>query len=133
MLERSSNGVTVRFLDGSKAVGLLRARAAALLSRDARVNRVLLFGSLAKGNYGARSDADLCVVLSEDPRPRWFDRIPDYLDAFLGCDIPVDVFIYTEAELDLMRRNGNALVRAIDRDAIVLGDRDRPALGAMSC
>ncbi len=129
MLEQSSSGVTVRFLDGPKAIGLLRERSQSLVEKDPRVQRVLLFGSLAKGNYGARSDADLCVVLSEDDRPQWFDRIPDYLDAFLGCGLPVDVFIYTEAELDLMRRNQNPMVRTIDRDGITLSARSPQKLG----
>ncbi len=57
---------------------------------------VYLCGSWAKGNYTAASDVDLLIVIKEDPRsPR--ERIPSYLP--MRFPISLDLFIYTEAEL----------------------------------
>ena len=82
-----------------------------LIEAHPEVRRVLLFGSYARGDHGLRSDADVLLVLSSSPHERYFDRIPDFLDFFLDMSVPVDIFPYTEAEVERMRRNGNPLIR----------------------
>ncbi len=82
-----------------------------LIDAHPEVRRVLLFGSYARGDHGLRSDADVLLVLSSSPHERYFDRIPAFLDYFLDMSVPVDIFPYTEAEVERMRRNGNPLIR----------------------
>ena len=76
------------------------------------VRRVLLFGSYARGNFGLRSDADVLLVLSSSPHERYFDRIPEFLEFFLDMSVPVDIFPYTEAEVERMRVRENPLIRS---------------------
>jgi predicted nucleotidyltransferase len=71
---------------------------------------VKLFGSLSKENFVPGSDADVLIVLKNDTR-RMIDRIPEYLDFFRNVAISVDVFPYTESEVNKMRAGGNRLIR----------------------
>ncbi len=91
----------VAWLDRDEAIRELAERARDLLARDPRVRAVGLFGSLARGNALPSSDADILLVLDSHPLPRWFDRIPEYADAFAGTALPVEPFPYT---LDELRR-----------------------------
>lgn len=122
MRERSSDSVKTRFLDGPRAVEALRAQARALLSSDQRVRKIVLFGSLARGDYSARSDADLLIVLHRDER-RFMDRIPEFLRAFLSAPLPVEVFPHTEEELERMEKQGNHWLKRVMKEGITLAER----------
>ncbi|MHB2019774.1 MAG: nucleotidyltransferase domain-containing protein [Candidatus Xenobia bacterium] len=87
-------------MDLDRVMASLRGAAACLMAERAEVDRVLLFGSLVRGNYGARSDADVAVILKDSPFSVWFQRIPSLLTYFADCAVPVDLFPYTLAELD---------------------------------
>ena len=93
-------------------VGELKRSAQRLIRAHPEVRRVLLFGSYARGDFGLRSDADILLVLSSSPHERYFDRIPDFLGFFLDLSVPVDIFPYTEAEVERMRNRGNPLIRS---------------------
>jgi len=97
---RSCGSVQVAFLDRNRAIAELSERARQLLERDSRVVAVGLFGSLARGEALPSSDADILIVLKSHPQPRWFDRIPEYADAFRGVTLPVEPFPYTLKELN---------------------------------
>jgi len=56
---------------------------------------VVLFGSFARGDCTAASDADLLVLLRDSPLP-FHERIPLYRPSRIG--VSVDVFPYTLAE-----------------------------------
>ena len=94
-----------------RILGELERSVQRLLEAQPEVRRVLLFGSYARGDHGLRSDADVLLVLSSSPHERYFDRIPDFLDYFLDMSVPVDIFPYTEEEVERMRRKGNPLIR----------------------
>lgn len=80
---------------------------------DPRILRVVLFGSLAKGTCTPRSDADLLVVLRHSEE-RCVDRIPRYLRLFVDAAVPVEVFPYTEAELQGVPLAKHALREGIE-------------------
>ena len=122
MPRESWDSVRVIFLDGEKAIAKLRELAAKVVQENPAVQRVLLFGSLARGDYSPRSDADLIVVLADDSR-RMMDRIPEFLEAFSTAPVPVDVLPYTEAELDKMLEDDNFFVKRALREALVLASR----------
>ncbi|MBI2951446.1 nucleotidyltransferase domain-containing protein [bacterium] len=119
MRMRSSDTVRARFLDGDRAVGELRQVAQELVAGCPRVQEVRLFGSLARGNYAAGSDADVLIVLREDERPL-LDRIPEFLKWFLKVSLPVEVFPYTCEEVERMRRRGVSVIKSADREGIRL-------------
>lgn len=100
MQRRSCGSVRVAFLDRTRAIAELTQSAEDLLSRDSRVAAVGLFGSLARGLAIPSSDADVLIVLKTHPLLRWFDRIPEYANAFQGTALPVELFPYTLEELN---------------------------------
>jgi predicted nucleotidyltransferase len=67
-----------------------------MAARHAEIERVALFGSLARGDAARGSDVDLPVVLSHSALP-FLERISRYMPA--GGGIGVDVFPYTREEL----------------------------------
>ncbi len=71
------------------------------------IDRVILFGSLARGTAGPGSDADLLVVVSHTDLP-FPDRFVRYAPA--GVGLGVDVFAYTQSELEKMLADGNSFV-----------------------
>jgi len=95
--EESFNSVKVFWLDTDLVLTRLRERAEELL-RDTRIQKVVLFGSLAEGRAVPGSDADLLIVLEDDDRTMK-ERIDAYLEFFSGIGIGIDVFPYTQGEL----------------------------------
>ncbi len=102
----------------------LRPCAARIVAERPDVRRVLLSGSLARGDHGPRSDADVIVVLRRSDEARWFDRIPALIDYFLAAHVPVDILPYTEQELERMVRSGNMFVRRALAEGVVLAEAE---------
>jgi len=62
---------------------------------------VWLFGSRARGDFGARSDVDL-LLLASTAGPRQMDRPLDYRALLERIPAPVDLLVLTPAELDAL-------------------------------
>jgi hypothetical protein len=104
--------VRVFRLDRDGVVARLRARAHALLDTDPEVVEVRLFGSLARGDAGPGSDADLFIVVRSSAAP-FLDRIPPLAAHFSGAGIGCDVIVYTEAERDALLAGGGPFAHAV--------------------
>ena len=65
---------------------------------------VILFGSVAKGTDGERSDLDL-VVIGGDLPENVFERIAKVNGLTRGLRTPADIFPYTETEFEHMLDN----------------------------
>jgi predicted nucleotidyltransferase len=108
-------------MDRDQVFDQLRRAVLRLMQEHPEVKEAVLFGSIARGEHGSRSDADVLLVLSESPHERFFDRIPDYIDFFLDADVPVDLFPYTEDEVERMRANGNLLIMRARSEGVQIG------------
>jgi len=71
-----------------------------LLSARRDVRQVILFGSLASGNVGKRSDLDLVIIT--DSERSFFDRLQEFLE-YLRPRISVDLLVYTPGEWEALR------------------------------
>lgn len=81
------------------------AEAAGTTLRDhPEVLGIWLFGSRARGDFGARSDVDLLLMV-ERARPRRLDRPLDYTDPLDRFPAPVDLLVLAPAELQGMRED----------------------------
>lgn len=69
-------------------------RITAGLVADFAPEKVILFGSQAKGTARESSDIDLCVVVDTDKRRETLARM--YLS--IDSEIPVDLILYTPAQ-----------------------------------
>lgn len=84
-------------LDHDGVLARLRVYAEDELGTRPEVSVVVLIGSLARGDWSARSDADIVVVVDRDDR-RGSARAASYLpSADVGA--PVDIFVFLPAEV----------------------------------
>ena len=113
----SSPGSKSRFVDRERVLAGLRRSARRAAERVPELERVLLFGSFARGTAGARSDADLVVVLSTSRHRRRMDRIPELLEALYPAPVPLDVVPWTAAEVAEARARHDPFWRMSDSDA----------------
>ena len=97
---------------------------AAAVGREFAPERIILFGSRARGDAGQDSDADIMVVMNFDGHPAWraweiLKRVPR---AF-----PLDLLVRTPADLAARYAQFDPIAReAVDR-GIVLYERARAA------
>jgi len=87
-------------------------------------DRVILFGSLARGDACEGSDVDLLVIKS-DATSRLSDRIGEVLQ-FCSGRIDVEPLVYTPGELERMVNAGNPLVQQALKEGEVVYDREQP-------
>ena len=112
MRVRSSDSVTIISLDPEATLLHLHEAARSLVEERKDVDSVWLFGSLAKGDAVPGSDADILVVLKQSNR-RPEDRLTDFVDAFSGAGVPVEVLAYTQDEIGKMQADGNLFITGI--------------------
>ena len=93
--------------------------AAQIAARHPDVTRVLLFGSCARGDFSARSDLDLLILLKSSSLP-----VRDRIDEFLNdCTAyPTDVFPLTEDELQEQLRDGDPFWTQAVKEAVDCSD-----------
>ncbi len=90
-------------------------RAADVLGRDPRVERVVLIGSAARGSRDLFTDLDLVVVMETDEP---FHRRAAGLLADLALGVDVDLLVYTPEEFERMRRRP-FLARALENGRVL--------------
>jgi uncharacterized protein len=86
--------------------------------------RVIAFGSRARGDADADSDLDLAVVLDRvDAEQR--SRVGSWL--LRGLDLDVDLLVTDQEHFEKYRAYGSSVHHDIDREGVVLYDRTRDA------
>lgn len=85
--------------------------------REYHPQKVVLFGSFARGDYHGMSDADLLIVKETD-KP-FLARVGEVL-ALCDYDFPLEPLVYTPQELEQMRKEGNSFIEAALREGLVL-------------
>ncbi len=94
---------------------------------DPRVETVLVFGSIARGEATASSDVDLAVIAHAD----WDGRVElqDAIRSRLGN--ACDVLVFTAAEFRRLAQSGEPVVQDILRDCLaIIGTKPRIKAGA---
>lgn len=111
----------VRFPDRRARSERLERELRAILERivDADTERVILFGSAARGDVGSTSDLDLLVVRRDARRPA--ERAAD-LYRRARPTVAVDLLVYTPEELEAAREQ-SSFVRRMLREGRVVHER----------
>ena len=121
MPERSSSSVKVRKLDFVGLMDKLRKYALNVAGRK-EVKAVILFGSLARGDYTPSSDIDVLIVVRKAAGNPTERSIP-YMDPSLPLDL--QPFVLTEEELLSMAGKGRKIVRELVEHGVLLaGDEE---------
>jgi predicted nucleotidyltransferase len=87
-------------------------------------DRIILFGSRARGDVHAQSDVDLLVVKdTDDSSVSRYKRIGDLCVSLYGISTPTDILWYTPAEVEHWRGATNHVVARALREGRVLYER----------
>jgi len=87
--------------------------------------QIIVFGSRARGDCREDSDLDLAVIL--DAPEEEVLRILPYT-VVRGIDMSVDMIVVSKSKYDLHRPWLNSVFNYIDREGVVLYDREHPEL-----
>jgi predicted nucleotidyltransferase len=79
--------------------------------------QIILFGSIARGDYHEFSDIDLLIVKNTDTR--FIDRIGEVYE-LLQTRMPVEPLVYTEDELNTMLNNKNGFIENVMKEGVTL-------------
>lgn len=112
MQKRSLSSAEKAYRNRDQLIADLR-RIAKKIQKEKKVKEIILFGSIARGDYGLYSDADVLIILEKSDKKRYFDRIPDLIGYFVNSLIHVDIFPYTVEEIKTMRINNHFIKRAL--------------------
>lgn len=82
--------------------------------------RVVIFGSHARGEAGPDSDLDLFIEMDSELAPP--ERSVRVGRLFPRRDWPLDVVVYTPAEVARLRGVGGTLLETIEREGRVVYD-----------
>ncbi|HPD14511.1 MAG TPA: nucleotidyltransferase domain-containing protein [Planctomycetota bacterium] len=93
----------------------------ARIRRTIDPDRVILFGSRARGDEGPDSDLDILVV-APSPLPRWKRTVPLYR-VLAGLGVPKDVVWWTPDEIDEWRAVRSHFITTALREGRVLYER----------
>lgn len=110
MLDKSLNFAEVRFINRDGVIADLRRAATEAKRRCPEISRVLLFGSLVRGDWTANSDADLAVVV----RRKFSGAVGRARYQIFTKAIPTDNLVFSETEFEkAMADPHNALAREL--------------------
>ena len=98
VVEESLNSVKAFWLDQEKLIEEIYKVAGEIGKGDETVLKIILFGSLVEKGGILGSDADILIALKRADKP-FMDRRTEWTEKF-SLDFPVDIFPYTEKELN---------------------------------
>ncbi len=103
-----------------KEVGLLLKEFKKNLARKIKVDKLILFGSRAKGKSEKSSDIDLLIVSRDFRGKKYFKRSPEF---YLMWDYPydVDILCLTPEELEEKRNQIGVIQEALKEGKLIAG------------
>ncbi len=85
------------------------------------MEKIIIFGSYARGDWTEDSDLDLLVIKETEARP--FDRIGEVSGFCWPRSLGLDILVQTPSELEDALVQGDLFVRRIVREGVVVHDR----------
>ena len=81
--------------------------------------QIFLFGSFSKGNFSPESDVDILIIVKKISIP-FLERRDQFYKFFKGIPFDVNILIYSEAEIEKMKKNRNLFIIDIMKEAVDL-------------
>jgi len=94
----------------------------ATLVEKYKPEKIILFGSLATGKMHEWSDIDLLIIKETDKRP--LDRATEVYTLLGDYREPMDLIVYTPAEVELLLNEGSFFVAEILAEGKALYEKD---------
>jgi predicted nucleotidyltransferase len=93
-------------------------RVVAQIIQKYKPDKIILFGSAARGQMNRDSDADLLIIKTETPY-YGADRIRE-LSRLIDRNIPIDLLVYRPEEFEKRLQMGDPFLKAIVKEGKVL-------------
>ena len=119
MRRRSFGSVRAFFIDPPRIIEALRAAAARAVESEPMIARIVLFGSLARGDAVPGSDADLLVVLRGGRQLTEAQRRA-IEDRFVGCGLAAQLVFFNEQQIAERTEEGDPFLRTVLGDGMEL-------------
>lgn len=116
LVKRSLPSARISSVDRDELHGRLKAIAARIRRENPEVADVRLFGSFAREDFTGRSDVDVLIVLTESSEDMLVRTLR--FRKYFELELPVDVLVLTESEIQEALRQNNAFLRDILRDGV---------------
>jgi len=110
----------ITYLDREAVWRALRSLVSRLAKDHPEVLKVAVFGSVARGEAVPGSDVDLLLVLASSDLP-FTERFNKYRPE--RFPLGVEVFAYTQSEMERMLRESNAFLGRALKEAVTLFER----------
>jgi predicted nucleotidyltransferase len=91
--------------------------------------RVILFGSAARGDADAQSDIDLVVI--KDTQERFLDRLGRVYDC-IKPDFSLDALVYTPKEFADMQARDNPFIEHVLKEGVTIYERSKRRSGTLA-
>jgi predicted nucleotidyltransferase len=91
--------------------------------------RIILFGSYARGNPNENSDIDLMVILDDNHVSKTYaERLNKRISIRklvleINRKVPLDILVYSKAELQKIKEHGNYLIDEIEKTGKILYEK----------
>lgn len=82
--------------------------------------KIILFGSMARGDADEYSDIDLIIIKKTDQR--FVQRAVD-VGSHIPLDLSVDLFVYTPEEFQVMVENENPFIEQALKDGVTVYEK----------
>ena len=89
-----------------------------LLTKNIKVNEIILFGSRADGTSNNESDIDLIIVSDDFEGKNFFERVSMMYD-YWNIDLPVDFLCYTTKEFNKLKKGITIVSEALKKGIIL--------------
>lgn len=84
-------------------------------------DRIIVFGSYARGTQGKGSDLDVLVV--KETTARWTDRVRAVSGLVTPRRVPMDIIVRTPAEVEEALRHRELFMRQVMEEGVVAYER----------
>jgi len=121
MRRKSSNSARIKFLkiDYDEIINYLKDYAKDALRKGGKL--IILYGSLARGDYTATSDADILIISDKFKDVRMIDRVLDFIDPRSPIDIEPKV-LTTEEFKTLIKKKDRFALEVLREGVVLAGD-----------
>jgi predicted nucleotidyltransferase len=91
--------------------------------------KIILFGSFANGNSNEHSDIDLMVILDNEHVSKTYQERLDkgvYIRKLvleINEKIPLDILVYSKAELNMVKEYGNQFIEEIEKTGKIIYEK----------
>ena len=116
---KSSGSVTIKSVQYNSLLAVLGTVSQRIKDTCPAVNKIILFGSFARGNYSPESDVDILIFV-EHSNESFLRRSDLFIDFFREIPFDVNLLVYTEEEINKMLGEGNSFIKNVLAEALEL-------------